>query len=219
MRDRLAEIHRRLKERYGPVRNPHGSLGPMDNLVLTILSQNTNDVLRDRAFKNLKKLVSRWEEVLRLPDGRLEEAIRPAGLAEQKAGTIRRAVARVVSERGEADLSFLRGMDPEDAYRYLREIKGVGDKTASIVLLFSFGFPFFPVDTHIQRVTKRLGIAPPSHTPEKIRRDVEPHLKRGMHVPLHVNIIRLGRELCKPKNPLCSECPLKDLCDFGGGKK
>ena len=187
----------------------------MHNLVLTILSQNTNDANRDRAFASLRK---RYPTVPRLAAARpadLEEAIRAGGLAKTKAAAILSALSRLKAERGGYTLEFLRSMPLQDARAYLTSFPGVGVKTANILLLFSFGHPAFPVDTHILRVTKRLGLVPPPATLADAALRLEPHVPGGAHVPLHLNLIRLGREVCRPRNPLCPTCPLLPICPEG----
>jgi len=214
VREKLGEIHRRLLKLYGPVDLSRERRSPFDSLILTVLSQNTNDELRDRAFASLKKKFPAWEMLLDATLEELEAAIKVAGLSGQKARTIKRCVEKVYRERGNFDLSFLGKMAPEEAYSYLRSIKGVGDKTAAVVLLFNFGMKLFPVDTHVARVTKRLGLVPEGFSPEKVRRRLEEYLEDGTHASLHLNLIRLGRSICKSRRPVCAQCPLEDLCEY-----
>lgn len=212
---RLREVGRRLARRYGtPGRCGHET-SPVENLVLTILSQNTNDANRDRAFESLRKRFPTLPRLAAAKPAEVEEAIRAGGLAKTKAAAILSALSRLKEERGGFTLEFLRSMPLADARDYLTSFGGVGVKTANILLLFSLGFPAFPVDTHILRVTKRLGLVPPSATLAKAALLLEPHVPAGAHVPLHLNLIRLGRELCKPRNPLCPSCALLPLCPEG----
>ncbi len=187
----------------------------MDNLVLTILSQNTNDANRDRAFASLKKKYPTVSRLAAAAPAELEEAIRAGGLARTKAAAILSALSRLERERGRHTLDFLRSMPLPEARAYLTSCEGVGVKTANILLLFSLGFPAFPVDTHILRVTKRLGLVPESATLAKAALLLEPHVPEGAHAPLHLNLIRLGREFCRPRNPSCPSCPLLSLCPTG----
>ncbi len=212
---RLRDAAARLEERFGrPRRSPHQT-DPVRNRVLTILSQNTADVNRDRAFAGL---VERYPTVPLLaaasPEG-LEEAIRPGGLAKAKAGAILSALERIRRERGSFTLDFLAEMSLDEARDYLTSFSGVGVKTASVVLLFSFGRPAFPVDTHILRVVRRLGLVPATSDASRATKILEPHVPRGAAMPLHINLIRLGREICRPRNPLCGQCPLLAICPEG----
>ncbi len=212
---RLREVARRLTRRYGKPGLCGHETSPVENLVLTILSQNTNDANRDRAFETLRKRFPTIPRLAAAKPAEVEEAIRTGGLAKTKAAAILSALSRLSEERGGYTLDFLRGMPLADARAYLTSFGGVGVKTANILLLFSLGFPAFPVDTHILRVTKRLALVPPSATLAKAALLLEPHVPAGVHVPLHLNIIRLGRELCRPRNPLCPSCPLLPLCPEG----
>ena len=205
----MAEVAARLSRHYGPLRRrPRGPL--LDLLVGTILSQNTSDLNRDRAFSALKERFPSWEAVLAAPVEEVEVAIRGAGLYRQRAKRIKEILERIAAERGELSLEFLRGMAPEEAYRWLLSLPGVGRKTAGIVLLFGMGVPYFPVDTHIKRVTRRLGLWDGKGDPHDA---LGPLVPRGKEYELHLHLIRLGRELCRPRNPRCGECPLRDLCD------
>ena len=212
---RLAAVARRLATRFGTPGLCGHETSPVDNLVLTILSQNTNDANRDRAFASLKERYPTIPRLAAAKPAELEDAIRAGGLARTKAASILSALSRLEEERGGYTLDFLRSMPLEDARAYLTSFGGVGVKTANILLLFSLGFPAFPVDTHILRVTKRLGLAPENATLAKAALLLEPHVPAGAHVPLHLNLIRLGRELCKPRNPLCTSCPLLPVCPTG----
>ncbi len=215
-RKRIADISRRLRARFGrPDRCAHEE-DPVRNLILTILSQNTTDANRDRAFSSL---IRRFPEIPRLARARsseVEEAIRVGGLAKAKARAILSALARLKRERGEYSLGFLRGTPLPEARAYLTSLPGVGVKTANVLLLFSFGRDAFPVDTHILRVAKRLRLVPAASDLARAALLLEPHVPKGEHVPLHLNLIRLGREICRPKNPLHAECPLLPVCPEGG---
>ncbi|MDP2995643.1 MAG: hypothetical protein Q8N46_11050, partial [Anaerolineales bacterium] len=153
------QVHQRLLDFYGQPtwRNP---LPPVDELVSTILSQNTNDANRDRAFESLRQRFPTWEQVRDAVPGSVTAAIRPAGLANQKGPRIQQVLRGISAERGSLDLHFLKDLPLEEARAWLMKFKGVGPKTAAIVLLFSLGRPAFPVDTHIYRVTGRIGLRP-----------------------------------------------------------
>jgi endonuclease-3 len=207
------QVHQRLLDAFGEPtwRNP---LPPVDELVSTILSQNTNDANRDRAFASLRRRYPTWEQVRGADPRSVIEAIRPAGLANQKGPRIQRVLQEIASERGSLDLSFLKELPLEEARAWLMKFKGVGPKTAAIVLLFSLGRPAFPVDTHIYRVTGRLGLRPEKMTVEEAHTYLEGLFPPETHYAAHLNIIRLGREICAARKPLCERCPLEEICAF-----
>ncbi len=212
---RLREVSRLLFRRFGRPGACGHEIDPVRNLVLTILSQNTTDANRDRAYENLMKRYPTLPGLAAARASELEEAIRTGGLANAKSKSILGALARIKEEGGGYSLDFLRGMPLPRARAYLTSLPGVGVKTANILLLFSFGLPAFPVDTHILRVTKRLELVPAAATLAKAALSLEPHVAAGDHVPLHLNLIRLGREVCRPRNPLCASCPLLPVCPEG----
>ena len=207
------QVVQRLLDFYGqPVRcNP---LPPVDELVSTILSQNTNDANRDRAFESLRRRFPSWEQVRDASAKEITAAIRPAGLANQKGPRIRKVLQDISSERGALDLMFLKDLPLEDARAWLMKFKGVGPKTAAIVLLFALGRPAFPVDTHIYRVTGRLGLLSEKMTVEKAHVHLERLFQPDTYYAAHLNIIRLGREICLARRPACPRCPLRDLCKY-----
>ncbi len=214
-RARLADISRRLRGRFGlPDRCGHET-DPVRNLILTILSQNTTDANRDRAFASLTRRFPRISLLASADPAAVEEAIRVGGLAKAKTGAILSALSRLKRERGTYSLDFLRDEPLPEARAYLTSLPGVGMKTANVLLLFSFGKEAFPVDTHILRVAKRLRLIPPSVDLSRAARILEPHVPAGEHVPLHLNMIRLGRETCRPRNPLHADCPLLPVCPEG----
>ena len=208
------EVHKRLMAKFGKAiwRNP---LPGIDELVSTILSQNTNDLNRDRGFDKLRAAFPTWEEVRDAPEDAVIEAVRVAGLANQKGPRIQKVLRQISDERGELSVEFLKELPVEEAYAWLTKFKGVGPKTASIVLLFSLDMPAFPVDTHIYRVSGRLGLRPSKISVEKAHPYLEKVFPPDAYYDGHLNIIRLGREICKARKPLCKQCPLLDLCDFG----
>jgi endonuclease-3 len=210
---RIQAVHERLLEYYGyPTwRNP---LPPLDELISTILSQNTNDVNRDRAFASLSAHFPTWEAVRDAVQDEVVEAIRPAGLANQKGPRIQAVLREITRLRGGLDLRFLEDLPADEAREWLLQFKGVGPKTAAIVLLFSLGKPAFPVDTHIYRVTGRLGIRPTGMTADRAHNYLEQLLSPSAYYPAHLNLIRLGREICQARRPDCPRCPLNDLCDY-----
>ncbi len=210
---RAADIHRRLLSHYGEPdwRNP---LPPLDELVSTILSQNTNDRNRDLAFEKLRAKFPTWEAVRDADQQQVIDAIRPAGLANQKGPRIQEALRSITLQRRDLDLNFLRNLPPAEARQWLLRFKGVGQKTAAIVLQFSLGMPAFPVDTHIYRVSGRLGLRPPHITAEQAHEHLAALFPPDAYGAAHLNLIRLGREICQARKPRCPQCPLNDLCDF-----
>jgi endonuclease-3 len=207
------EVLRRLQDFYGQPtwRNP---LPAMDELVSTILSQNTNDTNRDRAFEALRRRFPTWEAVRDAEPPAVVAAIRPAGLANQKGPRIQQVLKEITAERGSLDLNFLKDLSLEEARAWLMKFKGVGPKTAAIVLLFSLGRPAFPVDTHIYRVTGRLGLRPEKMTVEDTHTHLEKLFPTGTYYAAHLNIIRLGREICIARKPACGRCPLQEICAY-----
>jgi endonuclease-3 len=206
-------IRRRLLEVFGhPTWRSH--LDPIAEVVSTIISQNTSDVNRDRAFERLTARFETWEALRDAPVASIEEAIRPAGLSQLKAPRIKAALQFITQERGELSLDFLQDLSVHDAKAWLTQINGIGPKTAAIILLFSLGVPAFPVDTHIHRVTRRLGLIGPKVSAEKAHDILEDLLPAEHYYPFHLNVIRHGREICHARNPQCEICPLKDLCDY-----
>jgi len=212
-RIRAEKIYQALIDFYGipDWRNP---LPPLDELVSTILSQNTNDTNRDRAFNALISRFPTWEEVRDADSQLVIDTIRPAGLANQKGPRIQNILKEISEQRGNLDISFLEHMPTEEARQWLLQFKGVGPKTAAIVLQFSLGKPAFPVDTHIYRVTGRLGIRPEKMSADQAHSYFEEIFPPETYYPAHLNIIRLGREICQARKPNCPICPLKDQCDY-----
>lgn len=211
--ERALAVQDRLLEFYGYPRwrNP---LPPLDELISTILSQNTNDVNRDRAFKALKARYPTWEAVRDADEGTVVETIRSAGLANQKGPRIQNVLREITAQRGELSLDFLVDLSVEEASDWLVGFKGVGPKTAAIVVQFSLGKPAFPVDTHIYRVSLRLGLRPPKMSAEQAHKHLAGLFHPQAYYPVHLNLIRLGREICQARTPNCPSCPLKDLCVY-----
>jgi endonuclease-3 len=214
--ERLAktiQIHRMLLEAYGePIWRPH--LDPVSELVSTILSQNTNDVNRDVAYERLRSRLPTWEEVRDANVDEVIEAIRPAGLANQKGPRIQEALRYITEERGELELAFLADWPLDEAKNWLSSINGVGPKTTAIVLLFSLGRPAFPVDTHVHRVTGRLGLIGAAISREKAHEALEDLVPPEDYYAFHLNVIRHGRQVCTSRKPQCDVCFLRAQCDF-----
>ncbi len=213
-RRRARLVHERLLQAYGSPRwRP--SLPPLEELISTVLSQNTNDTNRDRAFEALREQFPTWEAVRDAPEQAVIEAIRPAGLAPQKGPRIQRLLRQITQECGALDLAFLRQAPAQDVYDWLTHFEGVGPKTASIVMLFSLGLPAFPVDTHVYRLTGRLGLRPQGITADQAHRVLAEAFPPETYLDAHLNLIRHGREVCHARNPACAACRLLDLCGFG----
>lgn len=213
IKKRALQIHKTLLESFGePIwRNP---LPAIDELVSTILSQNTNDVNRDRAFEALRAKFPTWEAVRDAQEKDVVSAIKPAGLANQKGPRIQQVLRAITEERGSLDLSFLAEMTVEDARNWLTKFNGVGPKTAAIVLCFSLNMSAFPVDTHVYRVTGRIGLRPEKMTVEQAHPHLEEVFPPETYYAAHLNLIRLGREVCNARKPLCPKCPISKLCDY-----
>ena len=210
---RTLAVHQALLDFYGTPtwRNP---LPAVDELVSTILSQNTNDTNRDRAFEALRRAFPTWEAVRDAEPQAVVAAIRPAGLANQKGPRIQQVLREITAQRGALNLDFLAELTPAEGRTWLLQFKGVGPKTAAIVLLFSLGKPAFPVDTHIYRVTGRIGLRPAQMSVEQAHEFLEGLLPPQAYYAAHLNLIRLGREVCQARKPDCPRCPLRAWCDY-----
>jgi len=215
-----AAIHKKAQQIYKILEQEYGlpewrqPLPAVDELISTILSQNTNDVNRDRAFDNLRINLPTWEAVRDAPEQKVIEAVRVAGLANQKGPRIQHVLRQISAERRKISLDFLGDMEPESARKWLISQKGVGPKTAAIVMQFSLGIPAFPVDTHVYRVSGRLGIRPDKLNVEKTHTWMERLFNPDQYGPGHLNFIRHGREVCHARKPECERCALSRICDF-----
>lgn len=210
---KLSRIAALLQSQWGAV-SEKPLRPPLDELVLTILSQNTSDLNSDRAFRSLRRAMSDWNEVRKAPAKKIEAAIREGGLARIKANRIQAILEEIHREWGVLSLDFLKDLPPENAWAYLRRFKGVGPKTAACVMLFSLGRPAFPVDTHIIRVLSRMGEGQ-KWTPEGLQEELQRKAPSELMYPLHLHLIHHGRMICRPRNPLCGRCSLISLCNHG----
>jgi endonuclease III len=208
---RVRAIHRRLLKRYGDLRPPHAS-DPLDELILTVLSQHTSDTNAERAFEALGAAYPTWGDVVRARTPAVADVIRSGGLANTKAPRIQSILREVHDREGGYDLSRLRKLSDDEARSYLSSLRGVGPKTAAVVMAFALGRDTIPVDTHVHRVSSRLGLIPPRTSAERAHRVLDELVPDDLKTPLHVGLIRLGREVCRAGRPRCVTCPLKELC-------
>ena len=210
--DRLRRCVDLLEGGYGTPKSR--GLGPVDLLVQTILSQNTTSANTHRAFENLKRRYPDYLALLDAPDEEVARAIRCGGLANIKTGRIKEALEKIKERSGTIDLDFLKDADPEAARDYLMALPGVGPKTAAVVLLFAFHMPLLPVDTHVNRLSRRLGFVPEKASLEEAERTLEAITPREKYCSFHVNLIRHGRAVCSARSPSCESCVLAELCPY-----
>ena len=211
LRARLRTIARRLARAYGDPPAPR-RLPPLDELVLTILSQNTNDTNRDRAYADLRRTFPTWDDVADAPILAIARAIRSGGLAPTKAPRIKEVFRALRGDGVALDDRALRGHGDGALWDRLVALPGVGPKTAACVLLFSLDRPFFPVDTHVHRVAIRLGLVPPKATAIAAQAALQEAIAPADVYAAHMNLIRHGRHVCLARRPLCSACVLADRC-------
>jgi len=188
---------------------------PLDVLIETILSQATTDANSGRAFASLKEQFPTWEHARRARPENIARAIERGGLANVKSVRIKNILNEIKKQRGSLDLSFLHDVSLAEAKEFLLTLEGVGPKTAACVLLFACRRPVFPADTHILRVTRRLGLIPQRCSDEQAHEMLEGLIPPRKYYSTHINLIRLGRQICRPQNPKCLECPVIECCDYG----
>lgn len=211
--NKIIETNKLLVKQFGiPHRNKELP-DSVDMIIATILSQNTNDNNSYKAYQNLKKKYKSWDELLTVRRSTIEKEIRVAGLGLQKSKAIKNFVTILHQEKKKISLEHILNLDNEDAIDELTKFKGVGVKTASCVLLFAEGRNVCPVDTHVHRTVNRIGIVEAS-TPDKTFTKLNTKFPAKIAHQFHTNLIRLGREICKPKNPSCGVCPLIDICSY-----
>lgn len=214
--DATAKIRRcesALAEVYGrPVWG--GPSNPVEMLVETLLSHNVNDVNRDRAYQRLRERFPDWDDVADAALEEVAEAVRPAGFPAIKGARIQTALRTIREQFGSISLDALLGWTDEQAKEYLRSFPGVGPKTAACVLCFAMGRPVMPVDTHVGRITRRLGLVPERATAEEAHDIMDSITPPELVFPFHVEMIRHGRALCRPTKPACDRCPITAECEF-----
>ena len=206
-------ILQNLKAVYGVPKLEQG-LDPLDVLIETILSQSTSNVNSNRAFENLKRRFPTWDQARRARPISIEAAIRSGGLAKQKSVRIKKLLNEIYEKRGSLDLSFLKTAPLEEAKQFLASFKGVGPKTVACTLLFACGRPVFPIDTHIFRIARRLGLIPYKCSDEEAHRLMGEMIPTERYYEAHINLIRLGRRICRPSEPLCEQCCVVDYCKY-----
>lgn len=213
LREKAMEVLSRLRAYYGePARKVQRD--PLSELILTILSQNTNDENSSKAYEALRARFPSWQAVMEAPSSAVAEAIRTGGLANIKAPRIQRILRQILAERGALTLDFLREMPTAEARKYLLALPGVGPKTAACVLLFSLGREALPVDTHIYRVAGRLGLLDAHLDAARAHEALEALVPPAEYYPFHLLMIQHGRTLCAARKPRCGECPLRNLCRY-----
>lgn len=207
-------IIQNLERTYGVPENNRSS-DPLDMLIQIILSQATSDINSHRAFTFLKKRFPTWDAVLRARVATLAATIRSGGLANQKAAVIRDLLRQIKERHGSVDLSFLHDMPTEEAVCFLAQFRGIGPKTIACTLLFACRKETFPLDTHIFRILRRVGLIPQKCTDQRAHEIMKRIVPKGKFYSLHVNLVRHGRTLCRPRDPQCTRCPVVEYCDYG----
>jgi endonuclease-3 len=213
-RQSLSRVHELLRQIYGP--RPIQCWGDgVSVLVDTILSQNTSNANSDAGYRQLRRRFRSWKQVADAPVEEVGRHIRVSGLSRIKAPRIQSILRQIRDDRGKIDLQFLKEMDEQSAYDYLRRFVGVGPKTAHCTLLFAFGMPQFPVDTHIERIAQRLGWVDAKVSAERVSEVLTPLIAPEDRYEMHMLLIEHGRKICRARNPQCEDCPLRRMCPTG----
>ena len=200
-----------LSARYG-IFEQKPRYNALDELIFTVLTQHTSDLNAERAFDRLRETIPTWEEVMVADQQLIADAIFHGGMSNQKSKRIKDILASILERHGELEIEFLRNYELEDAREWLVELPGVGPKTAAVVMSFALGMPAFPVDTHIHRVSKRLGLIEEKTTADAAHEIMERQVRPELRFQLHMQLITDGRQVCKARRPLCGECPLSADC-------
>jgi endonuclease-3 len=211
--EKVRVAHERLAAAYGP-RRWRGRRDPLDELIMTILSQNTSDRNSGRAYRALRQRFPSWRAVLDAPTAEVYEAIKPAGLGNIKAPRIQQTLRSIEARTGALSLDNLDAMGTDDARDWLISLDGIGPKTAACVLMFALGRPALPVDTHVHRVSRRLGLIGAKVGAEAAHHLLENAIEPEMVYPFHLNMIQHGRLVCHALRPACERCPLTAICDY-----
>jgi endonuclease-3 len=208
----------RLDSLYGHDASPPGAYAtgePLDGLMLTLLSQNTNDRNRDRAYGALRSIYPEWKDAAKAPAEKIAAAIRPGGLADIKSARMKAILSRIYADFGDYSLAGMKSWPGARAREYLMSLDGIGPKTVACVMVFDLGIPAFPVDTHVARVSRRLGWCPEKTPPEKIQDFLESRVPPERSAGGHLNMIEHGRRACHARGPRCGTCAVNDICRFG----
>ena len=213
LRDKTRRAERILRRRYGQY-EWSGPSDVLDAIVHTILSQNTNDVNSARAFRSLRRKFPTWTKVMKAPIVEVADAIKVGGLWNNKSRWIQGLLRWVKETHGRMSLEHLHTMTPQDVLDEMGHLPGIGVKTVYVTLMFACGQDVFPVDTHVHRIVRRLGLVPWSTSREKTTRLMQPMVPEGRRMTFHVNLIHFGREICKARNPGCATCPLERICTW-----
>ena len=213
LRSKAAKIDLLLEDAYG-VPKTKKNVNVLDELILTLLSHNTNDINRDKGFAELRKQYPTWEKVLAAPRKKIENAIRIAGLAPAKSSYIKDTLNFIKKNCGKLNIDWICDKDPDWVEETFTQVKGIGVKTINVVLSFACGSDRFPVDTHINRICSRLGFVPEGSSPEKTYIAMSSIFPKGKAYSFHINIITHGRQTCKARNPLCDKCNLRRFCRY-----
>ena len=207
-------IIQNLERAYGVPENRRPS-DPLDMLVGVILSQATSDVNSRRTFAALKRRFPTWDAALRARESTIAATIKAGGLANQKAKVIKNLLRQTKAQHGSLDLSFLHELTTDEAVAYLSQFRGIGPKTVACTLLFACRKDVFPLDTHIFRVLRRVGLIPQKCSDARAHEIMNALVPPGKFYSFHVNLIRHGRKICRPREPLCTRCPVVEYCDYG----
>jgi len=213
----VSQVIRLLDQEYGCMPG-RPRLDPLSELVATVLSQNTSDVNSGRAYRNLVSVFGSWDRVADASVDDIAVAIASGGLSRVKAPRIKAILQRIRDERGSLDLGFLADVPLPQAREWLQLLPGVGPKTAACVLLFSLGRPAFPVDTHVYRVSKRLGLIENGLSPAGAHLVLERLVPQDAFYRFHMNMVAHGRRVCRAQRPRCHECVLKEVCVYAKGE-
>ncbi|MBC8179485.1 endonuclease III [candidate division KSB1 bacterium] len=212
LKEKAKQIMQALENKFG-IPKRENVIDPLSNLVLTVLSQSTNDKNRDTAYNQLRELFPTWEDVMNGNVKKIADAIRPGGLANQKSERIKNILKWIHQEYGSLNLDNLCDMEPDQTIEKFTQLKGVGVKTISVVMMFSCGIDIFPVDTHVHRICRRMGFVPDKASAEKTFWEMRPLVPKEKSFSLHMNFLKLGRTICYARKPRCEICPLNKLCD------
>ena len=214
----IDELCRKLRVAQGETRRPQG-LPPLDELIVTILSQSTTDANCEAAFQSLRGRFPDWDSVRVARVASIERAIREAGLSRLKAPRIKRILQSIHTRHGRMSLDFLRDMPSHEAAAYLQRFSGVGPKTAACVLLFACDMPVLPVDTHVHRVSRRLGLIGANTRADKAHEELSALVRPELVLEFHLRLIGHGRTICTARRPRCPDCVLRTHCPEGRAHK